>query len=149
MIYVTIHAAWMILAVAVGTVSGYLGLLRATQREGGRGSPLPGRFRMRPHVGFGTAYYLMLYGGIAFGWLMHEFLLPGPFLPPAVANLHLGLAVAIAVLYGAAWALGGSLTKSPATAGRLRPRLHMVCNYTACTLVAVQIGVAAYYVWLL
>ncbi|MEA3367237.1 MAG: hypothetical protein U9R68_03875, partial [Planctomycetota bacterium] len=63
MIYVTIHAAWMILAVAIGTVSGYLGLLRATQREGGR-SPLPGRFNMRLHKWTGMVYYAMLLVGI-------------------------------------------------------------------------------------
>ena len=148
MTYVTLHASWMILAVAVGTVAGYMGLLRATMGKGGK-SLLPGRYRLRPHVAFGTVYYLMLYAGIVFGWLMREFLLPGPFLPPAVANLHLGLAVAIAVLYGAAWAIGGNLTRNPAGTHRLRPRLHMVCNYTACTLVAIQIGVAVYYVWIL
>jgi len=148
MLYVTIHAAWMILAVAVGTVAGYMGLLRATGRRGGR-SPLPGRFRMRPHVAFGTAYYLMLYGGIVFGWVMHEFLLPGPMLPPAIATLHLVLAMAVAMLYGVAWAIGGSLAKRPATESRLRPRLHMAANYTACTLVGVQIAVAVYYVWIL
>ncbi|MBL7140646.1 MAG: hypothetical protein ISS74_07035 [Planctomycetes bacterium] len=148
MFYVTLHAAWMILAVAIGTVAGYMGLLRATMGKGGR-SPLPGRFKMRPHVAFGTAYYLMLYAGMLFGWLMSEYLLPGPYLPSAIGNLHIGLAIAIGVLYGLAWVIGGGLTKKPAGASRLRPRLHMVCNYTACTLVAVQIGVAVYYVWIL
>ena len=147
MLYVTIHAAWMIVAVAVGTVAGYMGLVRATGGEGGR-SPLPGRFRMRPHVGFGAAYYLMLYAGILFGWIMHEFLLPEAILPPRARTLHLVLAVAVAILYGVAWALGGSLTKRPAAGSRLRPRLHMAANYTACTLVAVQIAVAVYYVWI-
>ncbi len=145
MVYVTLHAAWMLLAVAVGTVAGYMGLLRAT----GPRSPLPGRFTMRPHVGFGAAYYLMLYAGIVFGWVMHEFLLPGPMLPSGVRTLHLVLAIAVAILYGVAWAVGGSLTKRPATQSRLRPRLHMAANYTACTLVGVQIAVAVYYVWIL
>jgi len=148
MTYVTLHAVWMILAVAAGTVAGYMGLVRAAMGKEGQ-SPLPGRFSQRPHVVFGTAYYVMLYVGILYGWLMHEFLLPEPYLPPAIAKLHIGLAVAIGVLYGAAWAIGGGLTKKSAGTSRLRPRLHMVCNYAACTLVAVQIGVAAYYVWIL
>ena len=147
MLYVTIHAAWMILAVALGTVAGYMGLLRATQRPGGSGV-LPGRFHFRSHVSFGIVYYTMLYLGILFGWVVHEYLLDAPVLPPAVLRWHVALAGAIAVLYGIAWILGGQLTREPAGARRLRPRLHMVFNFTACTLVAVQVALAAYYVWI-
>jgi hypothetical protein len=147
MIYVTIHAAWMILAVALGTVAGYMGLLRATQGQGGR-SLLPGRFHLRSHSNFGVVYYAMLYLGILFGWVVHDYLLDAPVLPPAVLRWHLALAGAVAVLYGIAWVLGAQMTREPAGARRLRPRLHMVFNFTACTLVAVQVALAAYYVWI-
>jgi hypothetical protein len=136
MTLVTAHALWMIVAVAIGTYSGYLGLLRATQNEKGH-TPLPGRFKMRPHINTGTIYYLMLFAGIAFGWVMHEFLLPGPMLLGGVGTLHLVLGLTI----------GGLLARGPLPKERLWPRLHMIVNFTACTLVAVQIAVAAYYVW--
>jgi len=141
--WVLLHGGWMVVAVAVGTAAGYLGLVRATAGEGGR-SPLPGRFRPRLHAALGAAYYLMLY------WAMHEFLLGGGHLfPRTVARLHMALALAIAVLYGVAWVLGAGLRRRPAGARRLRPRLHMAANYTACALVAVQMVVAIYYVALL
>jgi len=148
MLYVTIHAAWMILAVAVGTVAGYQGLLRATQRPG-RPSLLPGRFLLKSHIRFGTVFYLMLYAGILYGWAMHEFLFRGrSLLPPTIGAVHLVLALVIGALYGLAWAVGLSLTRHPAGAVRARPRLHMALNFTACTLVAVQIALAVYYVWI-
>jgi len=148
MAYVTLHAAWMLLAVAVGTAAGYLGLLRATQGEGGK-SPLPGRFHLRAHVGLGAAYYGMLYAGILFGWVMHEFLLhERPVMPPSVRTAHAVLAGAIAVLYGAGWWVGAGLQRKPAGRDRGRPRLHMALNFTACTLIGVQIALAAYYVWI-
>jgi len=146
--WVLLHGGWMVVAVAVGTAAGYLGLLRATAGEGGR-SPFPGRFRLRLHAALGTAYYLMLYAGVLGGWAMHEFALPEHFLPRGVGRLHAGLALAIAVLYGVAWALGAGLRRRPAGARRLRPRLHMAANYAACALVAVQMVVAIYYVALL
>ena len=153
MFYVALHAAWMILAVAVGTVAGYMGLVRATQAErpaGGQGgrSLLPGRFLLRPHVNFGSAYYLMLYVGLIFGWVMHEYLLDGRVLPASVLRWHIALAGAIAVLIGLAWILGAGLVRRPAPQMRARPRLHMVLNFTACGLVAVQIALAVYYVWI-
>ena len=139
MFYVTLHAAWMILAVAVGTVAGYQGLLRATQRPD-RPSPLPGRFLLRSHVRFGTVFYLMLYAGILFGWVMYDFILgETPVLPPSIGNVHLALALAIGVLYGLAWVVGLSLTRRPAAGARTRPRLHLALNFTACGLVLVQI----------
>lgn len=147
MLYVTVHAAWMILAVALGTVAGYMGLLRATRRSDGS-SAFPGRFHLRSHVNFGVVYYAMLYLGILFGWVVHEYLLDAPVLPPAVLRWHVVLAGAIAVLYGIAWILGAQLAREPVGARRLRPRLHMVFNFTACTLVAVQIALAVYYVWI-
>jgi len=121
MIYVTIHAAWMILAVAVGTVSGYLGLLRATQRAGGR-SPLPGRFNMRLHKWTGMVYYAMLLVGIVGGLLMARFLL-GPW--GGFWQWHERLAVLIAVVYAAAAWLGIGLLRKPAGAARGRPIAHM------------------------
>ncbi len=147
--WVLLHGGWMVVAVAVGTAAGYLGLVRATAGEGGR-SPFPGRFRPQLHAALGAAYYLMLYAGMVGGWAMHEFLFGGGHLfPRTVARLHIALALAIAVLYGVAWVLGAGLRRRPAGARRLWPRLHMVANYTACTLVAVQMVVAIYYVALL
>ena len=147
MLYVTIHAVWMILAVALGTVAGYMGLLRATRRPDGS-TVLPGRFHLRSHINFGVVYYAMLYLGILFGWVVHAYLLDAPVLPSAVLRWHVALAGAVAVLYGIAWILGGQLAREPAGARRLRPRLHMVFNFTACTLVAVQVALAVYYVWI-
>lgn len=147
MLYVTLHAAWMILAVAVGIVAGYMGLLRATQRPDGS-SPLPGRFLMRSHISCGTTYYAMIYIGLLFGWAVHEFLLEQPVLPHGPFKVHVVLAVATGILYGVAWILGSQMTREPVGRRRLRPRLHMVANFTACTLVAVQIVLAAYYVWI-
>jgi len=147
MLYVTLHAVWMILAVAVGMVAGYMGLLRATQRPDGS-SPLPGRFLMRSHISCGTTYYAMIYIGLLFGWAVHEFLLEQPVLPHGPFKVHVVLAVATGILYGVAWILGSQMTREPAGPRRLRPRLHMAANFTACTLVAVQIVLAAYYVWI-
>jgi len=143
MVYVTIHAAWMLVAVAVGTVSGYLGLVRATQREGGR-SPLPGRFNLRLHKVTGGAYYAMLLVGIVGGFLMARFILGewGGFW-----EWHERLAILIAVLYAPAAWIGVGLLRNPAGAKRGRPIAHMVLNFTACTLIAVQIALAAYMVW--
>ncbi|HUU09313.1 MAG TPA: hypothetical protein VM431_02090 [Phycisphaerae bacterium] len=147
MLYVTIHGVWMIVAVVVGTVAGYLGLLRATQGEGGR-SPLPGRFRMKLHTGLGLVYYLMLYAGLAGGVVMVRFLLPSDVLPRSIAKVHVVLAVLVGTLYGVAWLIGRRLEQKPAGAARLLPRLHMVFNFTACTLIGIQIALAAYYVWI-
>jgi len=144
MVYVTIHAAWMLLAVALGTVSGYLGLVRATQGEGGR-SPLPGRFHLRLHQGTGAVYYTMLLVGIVGGFLMARFVLGkwGGFW-----EWHERLAILIAIVYaGAAW-LGVGLVRKPAGTARGRPIAHMVLNFTACTLIGLQILLAIYMVWL-
>jgi len=144
MTYVTIHAVWMLLAVAVGTVSGYLGLVRATQREGGR-SPLPGRFNLRLHQWTGMVYYAMLLVGIVGGFLMARFAVGewGGFW-----EWHERLAILIAVVYGAAAWLGIGLLRKPAGAARGRPVAHMILNFTACTLIGLQIALAIYMVWL-
>ena len=70
---VWIHALWMLAAVAVGTWSGYLGLIRATTK-GGK-SFLPGRYTLRVHRWTGTVYYAMLCVGIIYGFLMAEYIL--------------------------------------------------------------------------
>jgi hypothetical protein len=144
MTYVTIHAAWMLLAVAIGTVSGYLGLVRATQRRGGK-SPLPGRFNLRLHQWTGAVYYVMLLVGIVGGFLMARFILGqwGGFW-----EWHERLAILIAVVYGAAAWLGIGLLRKPAGKARGRPIAHMVLNFTACTLIGLQIALAIYMVWL-
>jgi len=148
MVYVTIHAAWMILAVIIGTVAGYQGLVRATQRAGGA-SPLPGRFRMKSHVSLGTIYFVMVYAGLALGVVLADvFLGDRNVLPPAIAKAHIVLAILIAILYGAGWLIGRRLARVPARGSRLAPRLHMLLNFTACTLIGVQIALALYYVWI-
>lgn len=148
MVFVTIHAAWMILAVIIGTVAGYQGLVRATQRAGGA-SPLPGRFRMKSHVTLGTVYFIMVYAGLALGVVLTEVVLDDQnIMPPAIARAHIVLAVLIAVLYGAGWLIGRRLARVPARASRLAPRLHMAANFTACALIGVQIALALYYVWI-
>jgi len=148
MVYVTLHAAWMVLAVVVGTVAGYMGLLRATQRPGGR-SALPGRFRMKPHVNFGTVFYVMLCAGLVFGVVLNEFILEDrSVMPPAIATAHIWLACLIAIFYGAGWLVGRRLVRDPAGPNRLLPRLHMVLNFTGCTLLGVQVALALYYVWI-
>ncbi len=147
MVYVTIHAAWMILAVVIGTIAGYLGLVRATQGQGGR-SALPGRFKLKTHTACGLVYYVMLYIGFFFGVAMHRWLLPEHVLPDAVRMLHLVLGIVVVALYTVAWVIGSGLVAKPAGEDRGRPRLHMICNYTACTLIAVQIAAAVYYVWI-
>ena len=144
MTYVTIHAAWMILAVAIGTVSGYLGLLRATQRDGGR-SPLPGRFNLRLHQWTGAVYYAMLLVGIVGGLLMARFVL-GPW--GGFWQWHMRLAILIAVVYAAAAWLGIGLLRKPAGAARGRPIAHMILNFTACTLIGIQVILAIYMAWM-
>jgi len=147
MVYVTLHAAWMVLAVAIGTIAGYLGLVRATQGTGGS-SALPGRFKMKAHTTLGLVYYVMLYVGLLMGVLMVEFLDVEGVLPPVIKKVHVVLAVLVGALYGVAWLIGRRLRDRPPDAGRLAPRLHMIFNYTACALIAVQIAVAVYYVWI-
>lgn len=137
---VWLHAGWMLLATAVGTWSGYLGLLRALQRPGGKG-PLPGRFNLKMHKWTGIAFYIMLYVGLLGGVLMVRFWFGGKE-PEGLWYWHERIAIAIGALYaGAAW-VGLVLLKKPAGKARARPVAHMILNFTACTLIAVQIVVA-------
>ena len=143
MVYVTIHAVWMILAVTAGIIAGYLGLVRATQGQGGK-SALPGRFNLRLHKWTGAVYYIMLFVGILGGLLMARFFLGewGGFWV-----WHLRLGIAIAVLYAVAAWVGLGLLRRPAGAKRARPIAHMILNFTACTLIGLQIALAVYYAW--
>jgi len=139
---VWLHAAWMILAVAVGTWSGYLGLLRALHKPGAK-SLLPGRFHLRQHQWTGIVYYAMLYLGIAGGLLMVQFYLAWK--PPmGIWVWHEYLAIAIGAIYAPGAWLGLELLWRPAGHARIRPILHMVLNFTACTLIGVQIALAVY-----
>ena len=147
MFYVTMHAAWMLLATAVGLVAGYQGLVRATVRPG-VGSPLPGHFRLPKHARWGRTFVAMMLVGIAYGLLMAHLVLPADYMPPRIAELHEVFGISVGVLYAGGWVLGEVLRRRPAGKRRFWPRAHLVLNYTACTAVAVQIVVAVYYVWI-
>ena len=139
---VWLHAAWMILAIAVGTWSGYLGLLRALHKPGAK-SLLPGRFHLRLHQWTGIVYYAMLYLGMVGGFLMVRFYFAGES-PAGIWAYHEYLAIAIGAIYAPGAWLGFELLRRPAGHARIRPILHMVLNFTACTLIAVQISLAVY-----
>ena len=112
---VWIHVTWMIVGVAFGTWSGYLGLLRATLR-GGK-SLLPGRYRLGTHKWTGYVYYAMLYVGILYGKIMADFILGGE--PEGFWVWHGYLAYAIGVIYFPAMILGlQMLLKPPGTPTR-------------------------------
>jgi hypothetical protein len=142
-IAVGIHAVWMLVAVAIGTWSGYLGLIRATLK-GGK-SPLPGRYRLGTHKWTGIVYYAMLYLGILYGMVMADFILRRP--AEGLWVWHAYLAYAIGLVYFPAMLLGLQMLKAPPGARRSKPVVHMVLNFTACTLVGVQIALAAYAAW--
>jgi hypothetical protein len=141
---VWIHAAWMIVAVAIGTWSGYLGLVRATLKDGK--SPFPGRYTLRTHKWTGIGYYAMLYMGILFGKIMVDFIL-GKGDPQGVWLWHEYLAYAIFIIYFPAMLLGLRMLSRPPGTRRAVPVWHMILNFTACTLVGVQIVLAVYGVW--
>jgi hypothetical protein len=135
-----IHAVWMLVAVAFGTWSGYLGLIRATLK-GGR-SPLPGRYTLRSHKWTGIVFYAMLYAGLAYAVLMVELVFDGA--APGLWLWHAWIGLTIGAIYLPAMVLGFEMLYRPPGAHRARPIAHMVTNFTACTLIAVQIVVAAY-----
>jgi sialate O-acetylesterase len=141
---VRLHASWMILAVAVGTVAGYLGLVRATQREALR---VPGRFSLRLHKWTGIAFYAMLYLGILGGFSMVEFVLGAE--PVGFWLWHQRLGLLIGLVYAPAAWFGLGLLRKPAGPARARPIAHMVLNFTGCVLIAAQIVLAAFAIgWL-
>ena len=133
------HMTWMLVAVAIGTWSGYLGLLRSLQGRDGR-TRLPGRFNLRIHKWTGIVYYAMLYVGILGGLFMAEFLLDG-FSTEGIWRVHAWLGVAVGAVYAPGAWLGLQLLWKPG-GSRTRAIAHMVLNYTACTLIGVQILVA-------
>lgn len=136
---VYVHMIWMLVAVAIGTWSGYLGLLRALQGPDGR-TPLPGRFNLRTHKWTGIIYYAMLYVGILGGFLMATFFLDGVF-TAGILQVHKWLGVAVGVVYAPGAWLGLRLLWKPGGT-RTRAIAHMVLNYSACTLIGAQIVVA-------
>lgn len=135
-----IHAVWMLVAVAFGTWSGYLGLVRATMRDGR--SPLPGRYTLRSHKRTGIVFYAMLYAGLGYAVWMAELHLDTQAVGLWVWHRWVGLA--IGAIYLPAMVLGIHLLYRPAVARRARPVAHMLINFTACTLIAVQLVLAAY-----
>jgi hypothetical protein len=137
---VWIHAVWMLVAVAFGTWAGYLGLVRATMR-GGR-SPLPGRYTLRFHKWTGIVFYAMLYAGLGYAVWMVEYHFGTE--PAGLWAWHERVGLAIGAIYLPAMALGIQLLYRPAGVRRARPVTHMLINFTACTLIAVQIVLAAY-----
>lgn len=136
---VYVHMTWMLVAVAIGTVSGYLGLLRALQGPGGR-APLPGRFNLNVHKWTGIVYYAMLYLGVLGGFLMVRFLLGGE--AAGFWEWHARLGLLVAVVYAPGAWIGLGLLKVPAGPKRGRPIAHMILNFTGCTLIGLQILLA-------
>jgi hypothetical protein len=131
---------WMSLTTAVGTWSGYLGLIRATLK-GGK-SPLPGRYTLRTHKWTGIVFYAMLYIGILYGMIMVDFVLETE--TEGLWWWHERLAFAIGAIYFPAMLLGLAMLSRPAGVHRARPIAHMLINFTACTLIAVQFVLAVY-----
>ena len=137
---VWIHLTWMLLAVAFGTWAGYLGLVRATM-HGGK-SPLPGRFNLRVHKWAGIVFYAMLYAGLGYAAWMVEYHFGAE--PAGLWVWHRRVGLAIGAIYLPAMALGIQMLYRPAGVHRARPIIHMLTNFTACTLIAVQIALAVY-----
>jgi len=140
-----IHPVWMLAALAVGIVAGYLGLIRSQFVRG-----LPGSFSLAGHVGSGLALVVLLWGGIAVAAALEEPL--GAAVGAgrlSLARTHGPLAFACAGLYAVAGILGLVLLvrrrqgrgAEPAT--RKLARAHLIFNYTACglALVVVILGV--------
>jgi hypothetical protein len=137
---VWIHITWMIVGVAIGTWSGYLGLIRATLK-GGK-SPFPGRYTLRTHKWTGIVYYAMLYVGILYGMIMADFLLDQK--AGGFWVWHGYLAYVIGVIYFPAMLMGLQMLQQPPGTKRGKPIAHMLLNFTACTLIGVQIVLAVY-----
>lgn len=136
---VKVHVLWMLVAVAVGTWSGYLGLLRATLKDGK--SFLPGRFTLRSHKWTGIVFYAMLFAGIVYGIIMADFILKRE--AEGFWAWHARLAWSIGALYLVGMVVGLEMLWQPPGRRRVRPIIHMVLNFTACALVAVQMVLAA------
>ncbi|MBE3099379.1 MAG: hypothetical protein IMZ44_19865 [Planctomycetes bacterium] len=137
---VWIHVVWMLVAVAFGTGAGYLGLLRATM-SGGK-SPLPGRYTLRLHKWAGIVFYAMLYLGLGYAAWMVEYHFGAE--PTGLWAWHERVGLAIGAIYLPAMVLGIQMLYRPAGLRRVRPIIHMLTNFTACTLIAVQIALAVY-----
>ena len=137
---VWVHIVWMLVAVAFGTGAGYLGLLRATM-HGGK-SPLPGRYTLRLHKWAGIVFYAMLYTGLGYAAWMVEYHFGAE--PTGLWAWHERVGLAIGAIYLPAMVLGIQMLYRPAGARRARPIIHMLTNFTACTLIAVQIALAVY-----
>jgi len=68
----TVHAICQAVAVALGLVAAYGGLLRFLERTRDR-SVLPGTFRRRRHVGIGAAFAVLTALGYGLGvWAVHR-----------------------------------------------------------------------------
>ena len=137
---VWIHVVWMIAAVAVGTWSGYLGLVRATMK-GGR-CFLPGCYTLSAHKWTGIVFHTMLYSGLAYAWAMVEFIIGVE--AGGLWAWHRWLGWTVGAIYLPAMVAGIHLLYRPAVGGRALPVAHMITNFTACSLIAVQIVLAAY-----
>lgn len=131
------HGIWQLLAVAVGTVAGYLGLLRFLARKGRR-NLLPGRFNRRLHLALGIIFYCLIFIGAIIGWVFLEEEHQGEeqehhrgFSP------HHILPVPILVLYAGGGITGAMLSRGKG--GRKMRPVHMALNYSGCALVAVQV----------
>lgn len=127
-----IHPIWILAAVVFGVAAGYLGLLRYLEVKG-KGGLLPGRFHLRAHIIFGAIYLALLFSGFLWGiWTARRFrgaIAQGP---------HFYLGLLIIILYATGAVIGIALTRG-IKARRKWAFIHMCTNYSACTLLLVQV----------
>ena len=127
-----IHPIWILSALVFGVAAGYLGLLRYLQVKG-KGALLPGRFNLRAHITFGAIYFILLVSGFLWGlWTA------GHFRGAIARGPHFYLGLAIIILYAIGAVIGIRL-KRGVKARRKWAFIHMCANYSACTLLLVQV----------
>ncbi|KPJ59056.1 MAG: hypothetical protein AMS15_07260 [Planctomycetes bacterium DG_23] len=127
-----IHPIWILAAIVFGVAAGYLGLLRYLQVKG-KGGLLPGRFNPKAHIAFGALFLVLLSSGFLWGiWTAHRY-------HGAIArSFHFYLGVVILILYAIGAVIGFLLTRG-IKARRRWAFIHMCFNYSACTLLGLQV----------
>jgi hypothetical protein len=128
-----IHPIWILAAIIFGVAAGYLGLLRYLQVKG-KGGLLPGRFNLKAHITFGAIYLILLFSGFLWGlWTAQRY-------HGAIAHtfFHFYLGLVIIILYAIGATIGILLQKG-IKARRRWAFIHMCFNYSACTLLGLQV----------